>query len=134
MTSPHDMGRARIADAGQVGVARDLDRAERRQVRRQELHVQQREAARRQVRDEIHERDLRGVAHAVKHGLRPLRRLADGIGNRKATDLSPLGVDPPYAELRPLTSALERISGAFLADGLNSVAGLNSMPSTSSKG
>ncbi|MDP9932361.1 sensor histidine kinase [Variovorax paradoxus] len=46
---------------------------------------------------------------AVKHGLRPLRRLADGIGNRKATDLSPLGVDPPYAELRPLTSALERM-------------------------
>jgi two-component system sensor histidine kinase QseC len=46
---------------------------------------------------------------AVKHGLRPLRRLADGIGGRKATDLSPLGVDPPYAELRPLTSALERM-------------------------
>ncbi|WP_235505174.1 sensor histidine kinase [Variovorax sp. Root318D1] len=46
---------------------------------------------------------------AVKHGLRPLRRLADGIGHRKATDLSPLGVDPPYAELRPLTSALERM-------------------------
>ncbi|MDQ0570323.1 two-component system sensor histidine kinase QseC [Variovorax paradoxus] len=49
------------------------------------------------------------VWFAVKHGLRPLRRLADGIGHRKASDLSPLGVDPPYAELRPLTSALERM-------------------------
>jgi signal transduction histidine kinase len=49
------------------------------------------------------------VWFAVKHGLRPLRRLADGIGRRKASDLSPLGVDPPYAELRPLTIALERM-------------------------
>lgn len=49
------------------------------------------------------------VWFAVKHGLRPLRRLADGIGHRKASDLSPLGVDPPYAELRPLTSAIERM-------------------------
>ena len=46
---------------------------------------------------------------AVKHGLRPLRRLADGIGHRKASDLSPLGLAPPYAELKPLTSALVRM-------------------------
>jgi two-component system sensor histidine kinase QseC len=46
---------------------------------------------------------------AVRHGLRPLQKLADRIARRGRTDLSPIGFDPPYAELKPLTAALERM-------------------------
>jgi two-component system sensor histidine kinase QseC len=50
------------------------------------------------------------VWFAVRHGLRPLQQLADGIARRgKTSDLSPFGFDPPYAELKPLTAALERM-------------------------
>lgn len=46
---------------------------------------------------------------AVKLGLRPLQRLADRIAERGASDLSPIGLDPRYAEIKPLVSALERL-------------------------
>ncbi|MFS2055160.1 sensor histidine kinase, partial [Variovorax sp. CT11-76] len=46
---------------------------------------------------------------AVRLGLRPLQRLADLIARRGSSDLSPIGYDPPQAELKPLTSALERM-------------------------
>lgn len=46
---------------------------------------------------------------AVKLGLRPLRQLADRIAERGATDLSPIGLDPRYEELKPLVAALERM-------------------------
>lgn len=49
------------------------------------------------------------VWFAVRHGLRPLQQLADRIARRGKTDLSPIGFDPPYAELKPLTAALERM-------------------------
>jgi len=46
---------------------------------------------------------------AVRHGLRPLRRLSDRIAHRGVDDLSPVGVDPRYAELKPLVSALDAL-------------------------
>ena len=47
------------------------------------------------------------VWFAVKLGLRPLQRLADRIAQRGPSDLSPIGLDPKYAELQPLVLALE---------------------------
>ena len=44
---------------------------------------------------------------AVRRGLRPLRTLSDAIAARGPDDLSPLGVAPRYAELQPLTGALD---------------------------
>jgi signal transduction histidine kinase len=46
---------------------------------------------------------------AVRRGLRPLRALSDRIAARGPDDLSPLGVAPRYAELQPLTGALDRL-------------------------
>lgn len=46
---------------------------------------------------------------AVSRGLRPLLRLSAQIAARDADDLAPLGVTPRYAELRPLTDALEQL-------------------------
>jgi signal transduction histidine kinase len=46
---------------------------------------------------------------AVRHGLRPLRRLADRIAARGGTDLSPTGIDPRYTELQPLVAALDHL-------------------------
>ena len=46
---------------------------------------------------------------AVRLGLRPLRSLSDRIAQRGADDLSPVGVDPRYAELKPLVSALDAL-------------------------
>lgn len=48
---------------------------------------------------------------AVRHGLKPLQRLADRIARRSVADLSPVGFDPRYAELTPLVGALERMLG-----------------------
>ncbi|KQW88634.1 hypothetical protein ASC94_24875 [Massilia sp. Root418] len=44
---------------------------------------------------------------AVRQGLRPLRLLAERIAARPREDLSPIGMDPQYAELRPLVAAFE---------------------------
>ncbi|MBU2407343.1 MAG: HAMP domain-containing histidine kinase, partial [Gammaproteobacteria bacterium] len=41
----------------------------------------------------------------------PLRQLADAITRRGADDLSPLGLEPRYAELKPLAAALEDMIG-----------------------
>lgn len=46
---------------------------------------------------------------AVSRGLRPLRRLSDTIAARGPDDLQPLGVNPVYAELTPLASAIDRL-------------------------
>ncbi|MDM0036075.1 histidine kinase dimerization/phospho-acceptor domain-containing protein [Variovorax sp. J22P271] len=46
---------------------------------------------------------------AVKLGLRPLRQLAERIAERGPTDLSPIGLDARYEELKPLVAALERM-------------------------
>ena len=46
---------------------------------------------------------------AVKRGLRPLQHLSDRIAARGPDDLQPLGVNPVYAELTPLTSAIDRL-------------------------
>jgi signal transduction histidine kinase len=48
---------------------------------------------------------------AVRRGLRPLQILSKSIAERGADDLTPLGLDTKYAELRPLTSALDRLLG-----------------------
>ncbi|CAN7673165.1 ATP-binding protein [Pseudoduganella sp. LjRoot289] len=44
---------------------------------------------------------------AVHQGLRPLRLLAQRIGARHGDDLSPIGMDPKYAELQPLVTAFD---------------------------
>lgn len=44
---------------------------------------------------------------AVHQGLRPLRLLAERIAARRGDDLSPIGMDPKHAELRPLVAAFE---------------------------
>src|ERR1041385_5763555 len=49
--------------------AREFARAEHLEMIGHELRVEQHEAARAQSRDQMHERDLRGVAHAVEHAL-----------------------------------------------------------------
>jgi signal transduction histidine kinase len=49
------------------------------------------------------------VGMALWTGLAPLRRLAKALAARDPQDLSPLGVQPPHRELRPLTEAFERL-------------------------
>lgn len=44
---------------------------------------------------------------AVARGLRPLQQLSDRIAARGADELSPVGVDPKYAEMKPLVAALD---------------------------
>ncbi|WP_167399897.1 ATP-binding protein [Massilia violaceinigra] len=46
---------------------------------------------------------------AVHQGLRPLRLLAERIAARQRDDLSPIGMDPKYRELRPLVAAFEEL-------------------------
>jgi signal transduction histidine kinase len=46
---------------------------------------------------------------AVARGLHPLRQLSDRIAARGPDDLQLLGVNPVYAELRPLTAAIDRL-------------------------
>ena len=52
-----------------IAGAADLDRAELRQMRRQELGVEQAVAAEPQPRDQMHQRDLAGVGLAAEHAL-----------------------------------------------------------------
>ncbi|OBP16243.1 hypothetical protein A5320_02170 [Rheinheimera sp. SA_1] len=49
------------------------------------------------------------VWYAVARGLSPLRRLSDAIAARGPDDLKPLELDMTYAELTPLTTALDRL-------------------------
>lgn len=49
------------------------------------------------------------VWYAVVRGLSPLRRLSDAIAARGPDDLKPLELDMTYAELTPLTTALDRL-------------------------
>lgn len=49
------------------------------------------------------------VWFAVTRGLRPLRRLSAAIAARGPDDLTPLALDVTYAELTPLTNALDRL-------------------------
>jgi two-component system sensor histidine kinase QseC len=44
---------------------------------------------------------------AVVRGLRPLRQLSGSIAARAMDDLSPIGVAPKYAELKPMVAALD---------------------------
>jgi two-component system, OmpR family, sensor histidine kinase QseC len=44
---------------------------------------------------------------AIRQGLRPLRELSERIASRGSEDLTPVGVDPKYAELAPLVTALD---------------------------
>jgi signal transduction histidine kinase len=44
---------------------------------------------------------------AVASGLRPLRQLSERIARRGADELSPVDVDPRYAEMKPLVAALD---------------------------
>lgn len=46
---------------------------------------------------------------AAVRGLRPLRQLSDAIAARGPDDLAPLGIDARYAELTPVTSAIDRL-------------------------
>ena len=46
---------------------------------------------------------------ALGRGLRPLRRLSASIASRGPDDLRPLDAETSYAELAPLTTALERL-------------------------
>jgi len=45
----------------------------------------------------------------VSRGLKPLQRLSDRIAAKDIDDLSPLNVEPKYAELKPLTEALDSL-------------------------
>jgi two-component system, OmpR family, sensor histidine kinase QseC len=45
----------------------------------------------------------------VSRGLRPLRELSNLIANKNKDDLSPLHFASPYAELKPLSAALDRL-------------------------
>lgn len=49
------------------------------------------------------------IVIAVYQGLRPLRRLTALISARPADDLSPIGLDLKYAELKPVVSAFESL-------------------------
>lgn len=49
------------------------------------------------------------VGLALWTGLAPLRRLTQALAARDPQDLSPLGVQPPHLELRPLAEAFERL-------------------------
>jgi signal transduction histidine kinase len=51
------------------------------------------------------------VGVALWTGLAPLRRLTQTLAARGPQDLQPLGVSPPYRELRPLAEAFERLLG-----------------------
>lgn len=46
---------------------------------------------------------------AVTRGLRPLLQLSKRIGDKSPDDLTALGIDTHYAELQPLTDALDRL-------------------------
>jgi two-component system sensor histidine kinase QseC len=52
---------------------------------------------------------LAAIWLAVARGLRPLRQLSERIAARGPDDLQPLGVNPVYAELTPLTAAIDRL-------------------------
>lgn len=51
---------------------------------------------------------------AIRQGLRPLRELSKRIASRGAEDLTPVGVDPKYAELAPLVAALDGLLAQLL--------------------
>ena len=46
---------------------------------------------------------------ALRSGLKPLRALAAQLAARHPQDLSPLGMVPPHAELKPLVAAFEQL-------------------------
>jgi two-component system sensor histidine kinase QseC len=46
---------------------------------------------------------------ALRSGIRPLRQLAKAVSARNPNDLSPLGVQPPQKELKPLATAFEQL-------------------------
>jgi two-component system sensor histidine kinase QseC len=46
---------------------------------------------------------------AIATGLRPLRQLSERIAARSSDDLSPLGFDPKYAEIKPLAASLDNL-------------------------
>lgn len=46
---------------------------------------------------------------AVSRGMHPLQQLSKRIAARGIDDMSPTGVDPKYAELKPLVGALDRV-------------------------
>jgi two-component system, OmpR family, sensor histidine kinase QseC len=46
---------------------------------------------------------------SMHHGLRPLRQLAERIGKRTETDLSPVGFHTKHAEIKPLEHALDEL-------------------------
>lgn len=48
---------------------------------------------------------------AVSRGMHPLQQLSKRIAARGIEDMSPTGVDPKYAELKPLVGALDRVLG-----------------------
>jgi two-component system sensor histidine kinase QseC len=51
---------------------------------------------------------------AVTQGLRPLRRLSERIASRSSDDLAPVGIDPKYAELKPLVAAIDGLLAQML--------------------
>src|SRR5215471_1138289 len=59
----------RMAEARLVVVARQLFRTELRQVRGDELGVEQAKAAEAKPRHQMYQRHLRGIAHQAKHAL-----------------------------------------------------------------
>jgi two-component system, OmpR family, sensor histidine kinase QseC len=46
---------------------------------------------------------------AVSRGLQPLKLLSDRLAARGADELAPVGVDPKYAEMKPLVAALDTL-------------------------
>ncbi|PWF48464.1 sensor histidine kinase [Massilia glaciei] len=46
---------------------------------------------------------------AIATGMRPLRQMSERIAARGADDLSPLGFDPQYAEMKPLAASIDSL-------------------------
>lgn len=51
---------------------------------------------------------------AVSRGLRPLRQLSERIAGRSPEDLTPIGIEPRYEELKPLVVALDTLLAQLL--------------------
>jgi signal transduction histidine kinase len=49
------------------------------------------------------------IAWVVWHGLQPLRKLSERLAARSDDDLSPLGIVPTHAELKPLAHSLDNL-------------------------
>jgi hypothetical protein len=110
----------RIREAAPVGLLRHFYGAERSQMRRHELRIEHTEAAFRQPRDEMHERNFRRVGLTMKHAFaEKCRAKMDAVESPHKRTVGPafhrvnmakveeLAIKPSYAPIDPrLVAAL----------------------------